>query len=329
MEFFIHCPVSRNFHVLCHHFLIRERVPYAIHQIRFKNHRYRTLDSLTDSLHKSGSPRILLAAEIFFDHPIFEMLFHRPRILSPYVNMLKITDAERSCVVEIPSQLVECIGVFNDMFKTAQGSEPVLLLRLQTLTSRRFWMRGLHCSTYSLRGCFTFRNSTLQRVGPHPSNSEQTNNMKKMSKIYWSWRKSTIFQHLQMTFPYEPFEISQFSLCHCQVLCPTPLIPAERAYFLGAAYGAPILEELYRPYVVSHFPTLLTGPAADPIAESHFNLLNRRYPEKVFGLVKDAGKCNPSHDELDLTVYQVLAAENRVSQRESALRECKAVSSPI
>jgi hypothetical protein len=104
------------------------------------------------------------------------------------------------------------------------------------------------------------------------------------------------------------------------------LISPERAYFLGSAYGAPILEALYRPYVVSNFATLLTGPESDLTAESHFNLLNRRYPEKVFGLVKDAGKCDPSHDEFELTVYQVLAAEERVSQRESALRDCKAVS---
>ena len=40
--------------------------------------------------------------------------------------MLKITDAERSTVVEIPIQLVESIGVFQDMVETAQGSEPVL-----------------------------------------------------------------------------------------------------------------------------------------------------------------------------------------------------------
>jgi phosphatidate phosphatase APP1 len=81
------------------------------------------------------------------------------------------------------------------------------------------------------------------------------------------------------------------------------LISPERAYFLGAAYGAPILETMYRQYVVSNFATLLTGPDSDPKAESHFNLLNRRYPEKVFGLVKDAGKCDPIHAEFELTVY--------------------------
>jgi hypothetical protein len=47
--------------------------------------------------------------------------------------MLKITDAERSTVVEIPTQLVESIGVFQDMIETAQGSEPVLFFSISNI----------------------------------------------------------------------------------------------------------------------------------------------------------------------------------------------------
>ena len=63
------------------------------------------------------------------------------------------------------------------------------------------------------------------------------------------------------------------------------MISPARAYILGAAFGATMLENMFRPGVVSGFNSLVK----QPLAKEHISLLLDWSPEKVFDLVKDIG----------------------------------------
>jgi len=71
----------------------------------------------------------------------------------------------------------------------------------------------------------------------------------------------------------------------CQVIVTGQMIPPPRAYVLGAAFGAKVLEDMFRPVTISKFHSLITKPQA----EENIRLLADWCPEKVFRLVKDVG----------------------------------------
>ena len=63
------------------------------------------------------------------------------------------------------------------------------------------------------------------------------------------------------------------------------MISPARAYILGAAFGATILENMFRPGFISGFNNLVK----QPLAKQQIHLLLDWAPEKMFDLVKDIG----------------------------------------
>jgi hypothetical protein len=63
------------------------------------------------------------------------------------------------------------------------------------------------------------------------------------------------------------------------------MISPARAYILGAAFGAKILESMFRPGFVSGFNNLVK----QPLASQQIRILLDWCPEKMFDLIKEIG----------------------------------------